>query len=283
MTIPANQALRISYRSCAIAFAAAKTKHDIANARRNKLRAEIAQNVEDGVETKRKRQRLYNGWRNLCVALDHAMKLYSTGRFGPETSLKIRLENLWVDRGLNLSNLPDYDTLSQLGLARLTTFDTDVPTNTNFNDWAAAFTDNTGTLFNATDPPRKQFIDVFDTAVEDLWREEAWRRWVRKEMNENQLTPSQLAEWDDIITKTRDYFVLSNRCMYTIADIMDLHDDEASNNHPARVDQYRWKPTGPAKNSLEALGGLFAANRPNLPTTPINFRNQVEVFDVLFE
>ena len=280
MPISANQALRVSYRSCAIAFAAANARLTIANNRRNNLRAEIEANEDNGVETRRRRLRLYAGWRNLCVALEHATQLYSTGRQGPENSLKLRLEALWVDRGNLLANLPDYDTLSQLQIARMTTFDTDTASNSQFNSWADSFTDNMDTLFDDADPPRRQFLDVFDTSVEDLWREEGWRRYVRDEINRSQLTPSQRNEWDDIIDKTGQYFVLSNRCMYTIADIMDLHDDESVNNHPARVAQYVWKPSGPDRNDLIALGGLYACNRQQIP--PL-WRGRIERFDVLFE
>ena len=226
---------------------------------------------------------MFSAWQNLAVKLDYAMRLYDErGRAGPpeETSLKLRLEALWVARGNLISNLPDYDTLSQAQVARTTTFDTQAPTNTQFNNWAGSFTDNTNTLFDAQDPPRRQFIDIFDTAVEDLWREEGWRRYVDSEVNRSQFTVPQRNDWDDIIQKTRDYFVSSNRCMYVIADIMDLHDNPASNNHPARVDQYQWKPSGPGKNDLLSLGGLFLANRNALPPT---WGGRVERFDVLFE
>ena len=41
MPITPNQAIRVSYRSCAVAYAAAATKFEIAKARRNNLRQEI--------------------------------------------------------------------------------------------------------------------------------------------------------------------------------------------------------------------------------------------------
>ena len=283
MPISADAAIRVSYRSCAVAYAAAAAKYEIARNRRNNIREQIAQNQADGEPTKKRRMRLYAGWRNLCTMLDYAMRLYDErGRAGPpeDTSLKLRLEALWVSRGNLVANLPDYDYLSGLQMARTTTFDTADPGNSRFNTWSTNFTDNTNTLFDSADPPRRQFLDVFDTAVEDLWREEAWRRYVDSEVRRNQFTAAQRNDWDDIITRTGEYFVHSNRCMYTIADIMDLHDNEASNNHPARVAQYAWQESGPTPNSLLALGGLYAANRNDIPPT---WRGRIERFDVLFE
>lgn len=193
--ISITQAIRIGYRSCAVATAAGRVRQE--RMRKGIRRTEQRMEEATGAAKARTNQRLAL-WHNMFTAQNYVVKcfVYDTESL---KGFKPRLEALWEHVGNNPADLPNWMRPTHHPLKGAVTFE-------NFNTlsmnqlrtWEDEFTGNDDEIpsgdFNA------EFEALFDLLVNDLWKVLGMSRWCDSELNRTPLDAETLALWDGIIT-----------------------------------------------------------------------------------
>ena len=262
MPISLSRAVEIAYRGAGIGYALASTKHDLALAERNQTR--IDRNDEPkGTPAKVDLNWYYHFWWNMAVACRYAMDYFGPGLSNDQSlSLRYRLEGLYTDLGNNVVDLPDWNYFSGLDIAVALTF-TEVPP-ASYETNQSSFTANGDEVYNPLQPIRQRSETFLDALTEDLWKEEAMRRWLDSEVIRTGESPGDLAEWDSIQSGSGDFFGWSNRCEVRMVDQLkgQANPGIGPPDHAASVAKWQYKDTGPPpqRNDLIAAGGLYALN-----------------------
>ncbi len=260
------ESVSISYKSSAVAWAAAHTKEVIIHPLRDAETA-LRDSQPDGPE-RRLTARRATLWWNLMTAQGYAQKFFVS-----ENSIRWRLEGLWVQLGNLVADLPDWDTYASADLKTVISFRNKAGLNeTVITDAEAAFTGNSSEI--PTTDFETQFEEMFDLFVNDIWAAEGMRDWTRDELNRGPESAADLAVWDDIQADAGQFFLDAKRCCVRLAN--NFAEYEAGGpNEASFINKYTKGPS----NRYSAVGGLYALDPSVLPA---NYRGRVENKNVTY-
>ncbi len=264
--ISLRQAVRISYKSSAVCFAAAKTKADIARVQRHRAERRLFE-LPNGPARQRTNARK-SLWGNYFVAQGAEQEFYTNESSDPNVlGVKPRLEALWVQLGNNISDLPDWNEFSRRDLKTVIAF-------RNFNGLQLSVVRDVERNFsgNSHEIPttnfETQFEEMLDLFINDIWAAEGMRRWTRSQVNRTPETQANLDAWDAVNDGAGQFFRNARRCCVRLGNNFRQYERGGPDE-----DGYRNKYTYRDANRYRAVNGLFALDAGDLAP---NYLQRVE-------
>ena len=246
-----KQSVRVAYKSSAVAYAAAKTKERIS--RLEKEESEKRMNEREPTKRGRINARLAL-WHNYYSAQGYAMDFFSED----EASIRVRLENLWVQMGNTLADLPDWDRFANADLKTVVTFrNLSGLSISTIRTVERNFTGNSSEIPNTTFEAK--FEEMFDLFVNDIWAAEGMRRWTQEELVRGPESASDLATWDSINNDAGKFFKDAKRCCVRMANNFRQYERGRPNET-----EFKSRYTHRSGNRYNAVQGLWALDAGDL-------------------
>ncbi len=250
-----TQAIRIAYKSAAVAYASCRTRHDISQqiAAKTKVEKYRLPHGPDRVRCE-VRQAL---WENYAAAQSYALAFCDKSKIGAKT----RLTGLWVQIGNDVADLPDWDAIASKDLKAVASFKSmSNARRRRIQKLEREFAGNSDQI--PTSDFETQFEEMLDLFAHDLWAAEGMRMSVDEALDRAAEGAADLAEWDSIMDGSRQFFEAAMERCCAKAAVMFRQYLTGDPQEAATKNKYKKK----VSNRYKAVDGLFALDLSKLST-----------------
>lgn len=272
--ITLKEAIYRGYRSAAIGNATSLTKSRIISSERAKIREELKKHKLNS-EARRYYEQILTLWNNLFISNHWAHKFFEKGISNEATSVKWNLEDCWLDLGLDLEDLPNWNYYKSLNILEPVSF-TETP-DKKIIILEKEFTDQ---KLETSDDWKSKYFKLFDLLTHDIWKEEAMRLWLRDNVDRDSADSKVLWHWDIIIQEAGVFFKEATGCLCQLNMSATTYEHPTIEDYHKTKSQIELKYMFLDKNKVNGAGGLYAINHEKLPK---KWQKKVEHVDINYE
>jgi hypothetical protein len=255
--IPFEEALRVGYRSTAIAAAAARTKKLYSNEKYEKYRKLSATNP-DNLDYQRHR----NMWYNLTIGLDWQQKYYDRGIFNTQGGgVKGILERFYSEIGGDQSVLDEiWNRYYPQRVWFIATF-SEAPNFT--DDELYYFEDEYETVSIGVDMDDDVVYEmILDEFTHDIWKQISMGSWCRANSDYTGVPQDTQDSWHTFIIGTEEFFSYSHGCSADLEARFTLLNEGGDRDSVYSAANNKYDDTG--KTRPVSAGGLFVVSEKDL-------------------
>jgi hypothetical protein len=260
--ITLEEAIRIGYKSSAIAYSSAKQKKALSRDQEKVWRDEMKKHVINSEEWDELRNFALM-WNDLTTAFHYQFKYYGISAYGTGMGVKGWLEKCWTEMGKDPAELqPIWRHYERMSILDHLTF-TEVP---DF-DVEAMEEEYAPAAFPVEWTWQQKYTTLLDSLTQDTWRQIAMKDWVRLNTDPASIPNEQAGQtWDLVLSASETFFLESNKCLADCNQRMTQweHRTEFEQRRDELVNKIHEKYNQSNHNRLIAAGGIFLVNYDDL-------------------